>query len=157
MLKQIRKLLINFGQQWRDENFMRSIHTIENLVSKVLSVALIVVILVSLYDMIVILIKDLFTTEPVGFFSKTLIEIFGLFLNILIALELLENVTAYLRKHIVQVELVVVTALIAISRKIIIFDPNKYSKDDLIALTVGTLALAASYWLIRKVNRDNRS
>jgi uncharacterized membrane protein (DUF373 family) len=74
----------------------------------------------------------------------------------LIALELLENVTAYLRKHIVQVELVVVTALIAISRKIIIFDPNKYSKDDLIALTVGTLALAASYWLIRKVNRDNR-
>jgi uncharacterized membrane protein (DUF373 family) len=156
MLKQIRKLLINFGQQWRDENFMRSIHTIENLVSKVLSVALIVVILVSLYDLVVILIKDLFTTEPVGFFSKTLIEIFGLFLNILIALELLENVTAYLRKHIVQVELVVVTALIAISRKIIIFDPNKYSKDDLIALTVGTLALAASYWLIRKVNRDNR-
>jgi uncharacterized membrane protein (DUF373 family) len=136
---------------------MRSIHTIENLVSKVLSVALIVVILVSLYDLVVILIKDLFTTEPVGFFSKTLIEIFGLFLNILIALELLENVTAYLRKHIVQVELVVVTALIAISRKIIIFDPNKYSKDDLIALTVGTLALAASYWLIRKVNRDNRS
>ena len=156
MLKQIRKILINFGQQWRDENFMRSIHTIENLVSKVLSVALIVVILVSLYDLVVILIKDLFTTEPVGFFSKTLIEIFGLFLNILIALELLENVTAYLRKHIVQVELVVVTALIAISRKIIIFDPNKYSKDDLIALTVGTLALAASYWLIRKVNRDNR-
>ncbi|MEY3556225.1 MAG: hypothetical protein GPJ22_13720 [Microcystis aeruginosa LL13-03] len=157
MLKQIRKLLINFGQQWRDENFMRSIHTIENLVSKVLSVALIVVILVSLYELVVILIKDLFTREPVGFFSKTLIEIFGLFLNILIALELLENVTAYLRKHIVQVELVVVTALIAISRKIIIFDPNKYSKDDLIALTVGTLALAASYWLIRKVNRDNRS
>jgi uncharacterized membrane protein (DUF373 family) len=136
---------------------MRSIHTIENLVSKVLSVALIVVILVSLYDLVVILIKDLFTTEPIGFFSKTLIEIFGLFLNILIALELLENVTAYLRKHIVQVELVVVTALIAISRKIIIFDPNKYSKDDLIALTVGTLALAASYWLIRKVNHDNRS
>jgi uncharacterized membrane protein (DUF373 family) len=136
---------------------MRSIHLIENIVSKVLSVALIVVILVSLYDLVVILIKDLFTTEPIGFFSKTLIEIFGLFLNILIALELLENVTAYLRKHIVQVELVVVTALIAISRKIIIFDPNKYSKDDLIALTVGTLALAASYWLIRKVNRDNRS
>ncbi|CCH95312.1 conserved membrane hypothetical protein [Microcystis aeruginosa PCC 9432] len=157
MLKQIRKLLINFGQQWRDEDFMRSIHLIENIVSKVLSVALIVVIIVSLYDLVVILIQDLFTTEPVGFFSKTLIEIFGLFLNILIALELLENVTAYLRKHIVQVELVVVTALIAISRKIIIFDPKKYSKDDLIALTVGTLALAASYWLIRKVNRDNRS
>ncbi|MEG3435681.1 phosphate-starvation-inducible PsiE family protein [Pannus brasiliensis CCIBt3594] len=134
---------------------MKSIHIVENLVSKILSIALIIVIIVSLYDLVVILIKDLFTTEPVGFFSKTLIEIFGLFLNILIALELLENVTAYLRKHIVQVELVVVTALIAISRKIIIFDPSKYDKVDLISLTFGTLALAASYWLIRKVNRDN--
>jgi uncharacterized membrane protein (DUF373 family) len=156
MLKRIQKLFINFGQQWRDENFMKSIHTIENLVSKVLSVALIIVIIVSLYDLVVILIKDLFTTEPMGFFSKTLIEIFGLFLNILIALELLENVTGYLRKHIIQVELVVVTALIAISRKVIIFDANKYDKEDLIALTFGTLALAASYWLIKKVNRENR-
>jgi uncharacterized membrane protein (DUF373 family) len=134
---------------------MKSIHRVENIVSKILSIALVLVIIVSIYDLVIILVKDLFTTEPVGFFSKTLIELFGLFLNILIALELLENVTAYLRKHIVQVELVVVTALIAISRKIIIFDPNKYSKDDLIALTVGTLALAASYWLIRTVNRSD--
>ena len=86
MLKQIRKLLINFGQQWRDENFMKSIHVVENLVSKVLSVALIIVIIVSLYDLVVILIRDLFTTEPVGFFSKNLIEILGLFINIFIAL-----------------------------------------------------------------------
>jgi uncharacterized membrane protein (DUF373 family) len=151
----LKKLAIAFAKQFRDENFMKAVHKVENLVSKVLSIALIVVIIVCLYDLVIILAKDLFTTEPVGFFSKTLIEIFGLFLNILIALELLENVTAYLRKHIVQVELVVVTALIAISRKIIIFDPAKYNKDDLIALTVGTLALAASYWLIRRVNREN--
>jgi uncharacterized membrane protein (DUF373 family) len=154
VFNKFRRLAIAFLKQFQDDNFMRTIHIVENLVSKVLSVALIIVIIVSLYDLCLILIQDLFTTEPMGFFSKTLIEIFGLFLNILIALELLENVTAYLRKHIVQVELVVVTALIAISRKIIIFDPNKYSKDDLIALTVGTLALAASYWLIRRVNRE---
>lgn len=155
MFTSLKKLAIAFAKQFRDENFMKAVHKVENLVSKVLSIALIVVIIVCLYDLVIILAKDLFTTEPVGFFSKTLIEIFGLFLNILIALELLENVTAYLRKHIVQVELVVVTALIAISRKIIIFDPAKYNKDDLIALTVGTLALAASYWLIRRVNREN--
>jgi uncharacterized membrane protein (DUF373 family) len=155
VLNKFKRLAIALAKQFQDDNFMRTIHVVENLVSKVLSVALIVVIIVSLYDLCLILIQDLFTTEPMGFFSKTLIEIFGLFLNILIALELLENVTAYLRKHIVQVELVVVTALIAISRKIIIFDANKYDKDDLIALTVGTLALAASYWLIRRVNRES--
>jgi uncharacterized membrane protein (DUF373 family) len=70
----------------------------------------------------------------------------------LIALELLENITAYLKKHIVQVELVVVTALIAVARKIIIFDPAKYEKNDLIALAFASIALAASYGIIRWIN-----
>ncbi len=135
---------------FRDNNFLKFIHIIENLVSKVLSIALIVVIIVSLFDLMIVLSKDLFVVEPVGFFEKTLIDIFGLFLNILIALELLENITAYLRKHIVQVELVVVTALIAVARKIIIFDPKEYQKTDLIALAFASLALSASYWLIRR-------
>ncbi len=135
---------------FRDNNFLKFIHIIENLVSKVLSIALIIVIIISLFDLMLVLSKDLFVAKPVGFFEKTLIDIFGLFLNILIALELLENITAYLRKHIVQVELVVVTALIAVARKIIIFDPKEYQKTDLIALAFASLALSASYWLIRR-------
>ncbi|MCU0536449.1 MAG: phosphate-starvation-inducible PsiE family protein [Hydrococcus sp. Prado102] len=138
MMKQLAKLVRGVRQLFGDENFLGGIHQIENLVSKVLSVALIIVILVSLYDLVLILSTDLLK-EPAGFFNKTLIEIFGLFLNILIALELLENITAYLRKHIVQVELVVVTALIAVARKIIIFDPKQYDKIDLIALSVASL------------------
>jgi uncharacterized membrane protein (DUF373 family) len=150
MLKSIKKLL----QVFKDDNFIWGIHKVENLVSKILSIALIVVIVVSLFDLVIILCKDLLTTEPLGFFNKTLIEIFGLFLNILIALELLENITAYLKKHIVQVELVVVTALIAVARKIIIFDSNKYDKNDLIALAIASLALSVSYWLIRRMNQS---
>jgi uncharacterized membrane protein (DUF373 family) len=140
-----------------DEKFLDGIHITENLVSKVLSLALIVVIVVSLFDLILVLLKDLFIETPVFFLNKTIIEIFGLFLNILIALELLENITAYLRKHIVQVELVIVTALIAIARKIIIFDPKQYEKIDLIALGFGCLALSVSYWLIRKTNQEGNN
>jgi len=127
---------------------MKLIHVTENLVSKVLSIALIVVIFVSIYDLVLVLSKDLLLQEPVGFFNVTLIEIFGFFLNILIALELLENITVYLRKHVVQLELVLTTALIAVARKIIIFDTNKYDKADLLALGFATLCLALSYGLI---------
>lgn len=152
-MKLLNQLINEFTEALKeDEKFMNYIHYIEIIVSKILSIALILVILVSLYDLVIVLIQDLFTTEPYGFFNKTLIEIFGLFLNILIALELLENITAYLRKHIVQVELVVVTALIAIARKIIIFDPKQYDKSDLIALALASVALSASYWLIRRIN-----
>ena len=145
MIKKITKIFEN-------EKFLIFIHIIENFVSKVLSLALIIIILISLFELVLILLKDLFTKEPVGFFGQTLIEIFGLFLNILIALELLENITAYLKKHIVQVELVVVTALISVARKIIIFDQIKYQKSDLLALATASLVLSISYWLIRKVN-----
>ena len=137
---------------FKDENFLKFIRRIENLVSKVLSIALIVVIIVSLGELIIVLGKDLFYYQPIGFFARTLLEIFGLFLNILIALELLENITVYLKKHIVQVELVVTTAFIAIARKIIIFDPKQYAKTDLIALGFASLALSASYWLIRRMS-----
>jgi uncharacterized membrane protein (DUF373 family) len=150
MLRRIK----NITKVFSDDNFIWGIHKVENLVSKILSVALIVVIIVSLFDLVMILCKDLLATEPFGFFNKTLIEIFGLFLNILIALELLENITAYLKKHIVQVELVVVTALIAVARKIIIFDPKQYDKVDLIALAIASLALSVSYWLIRRMNQN---
>jgi uncharacterized membrane protein (DUF373 family) len=152
-MKQLENFLIELKQMTRDDNFLKYIHKIEILVSKILSIALIIVILIALVDLIVVLSKSLLLSAPLGFLNITLIEIFGLFLNILIALELLENVTSYLKQHIVQVELVVVTALIAVARKIIIFDPKQYDKVDLIALAVASLALSASYWLIRRINQ----
>ncbi|PZD72863.1 hypothetical protein C1752_03178 [Acaryochloris thomasi RCC1774] len=142
---------------FQDDNFLALIHRIENLVAKVLSAALVIVILVALFELILVLSQELLTTEPIGFFSKTLIQLFGLFLNILIALELLENVTAYFRKHVIHVELVVMTALIAVSRKIIIFDTEKFEKVDLIALALACLALSVSYWLLRRTSAKNQS
>ncbi len=84
--------------------------------------------------------------------GRTLINIFGLFLNVLIALELLENLTAYLKKHVVQVELVVVTSIIAVARKIILLDFEKTSGIDLIGLGIAIFALAISYWILRRLN-----
>ena len=72
----------------RDENFLNLIKKIENLVSKALSVAMVIVILVAVCDLGIVLAKQLFT-PPYGFLGRTLIEIFGLFLNVLIALEIL--------------------------------------------------------------------
>lgn len=137
----------------RDDRFLNLAHALENLAAKILIVALSFVILISLVDLLILLVRDLLA-DPIGFFDKTLIDIFGLFLNILIALELLENITAYLKKHIVQVELVIVTSLIAVARKIIIFDFNKYTSMDLFALGAAILALSISYLLIKSMNRS---
>ncbi|MFM7423872.1 MAG: phosphate-starvation-inducible PsiE family protein [Elainella sp.] len=148
-----RHLNRKLAEAGKDDIFLNLAHGLENLAAKILVVALSAVILISLFDLIVLLIRDLIA-DPIGFFDKTLIDIFGLFLNILIALELLENITAYLKKHIVQVELVIVTSLIAVARKIIIFDFTKYTNMDLLALGVAILALSISYLLIKSMNRS---
>jgi uncharacterized membrane protein (DUF373 family) len=135
----------------KDENFLSFIKITETFVSKILSIAMVIMILVAIVDLVIFLSQNIFES-PLGFFNKTLIQVFGLFLNILIALELLENITAYLKKHVVQVELVIVTSLIAVARKIIIFDFSKATGIDLMALALAIFALSISYWLIRRLN-----
>ncbi|MBE9228237.1 phosphate-starvation-inducible PsiE family protein [Phormidium sp. LEGE 05292] len=135
-----------------DEEFLGFIKVIESLVSKILSLAMVAVILVSVVDLIIYLWEDLFH-HPVGFFTTTVIKIFGFFLNILIALELLENITAYLKNHAVQVELVIITSLVAVARKIIILDLDKVDGLELIGLAIAILALSISYLIVRFMNK----
>lgn len=132
-----------------DEEFLDLIEKIQIILSKLLSIAMIIVTLVSVVDLGVILVT-LLVDEPDRFFRTTLFQIFGVFLDILIALEILENITAYLRRHVVQVELVIVTSLMAVARKIIILDLDKITGTELIGLAIAILALSLSYWIIRK-------
>ncbi len=137
------------------ESFLGFLDRIESLVAKLLSLAMVVVLIFTVFDLGVFLFFALFI-PPGDRSEKTfLIEVFGLFLNILIALEIMENITAYLRKHVVQVELVFITALIAGARKIIILDLSKVSGDQLIGLGVAILSLAIGYWIMRQMNVKN--
>lgn len=134
-----------------DESFLHTIEGIERIVSKILSLGMIVVILIAIAQLSYSLGQKILITlnQPSNeSFNTTLFELFGLFLNVLIALEILENITAYLRKHVIQVELVIVTSLIAVSRKIIILDLEKKGSDDLIALAVAVFSLSISYLII---------
>ncbi|MEI2578355.1 phosphate-starvation-inducible PsiE family protein [Scytonema sp. PRP1] len=150
----MRKLVKQVKESLKDEKFMHLIENIEVIVSKVLSLLMVLVIFATIADLAVFLIKELFDT-PYGKFNTTLYKIFGLFLNILIALEILENITGYLKKHVLQVELVIVTSLIAVARKIIILDLGKVSGIDIIGLGVAILALSISYLIIRISNKQN--
>jgi uncharacterized membrane protein (DUF373 family) len=139
-----------------DEKFLHTVEDIERIVSKILSIGMILVTFIAIAQLGYALIEKLSLTvnQPNNDdFNKTLFELFGLFLNILIALEILENITAYLRKQVIQVELVIVTSLIAVSRKIIILDLEKKGSDDLIALAVAVLCLSIGYFIVHYTAR----
>ncbi len=135
--------------QLENDTFLSRLHQFEGTISKVLSLGMVIVILAITFDLVVVLIEAIFTTAPGTFLGQTVIDIFGLFLTVLIALEILENITAYLQKHVVQVELVIATALTAVGRKFIILDLTKVSGTTLIGLAIAIFALAISYWVVR--------
>ncbi len=153
----LRRQIINLWQfvtvLGKDDVFLRTIGKIENFVSKILAIALVFVIFVALLDLLKFLIVDLFFTQPSLLFAAPLLKIFGMFLNVLIALELMENITAYLRQHVIQLELVVITALTAVARKIVIFDSK--ADGDLTGLAIAVLSLSISYWIVRSQNKGN--
>jgi uncharacterized membrane protein (DUF373 family) len=144
----MRRLFKQFKSWGNDDSFMHFIENIEVAVSKILSILMVIVICVAISDLTIFLFKEL-SRVPSGDFKTVLFKIFGLFLNILIALEILENITAYLKKHVFQVELVIVTSLIAVARKIIILDLEKVTGIDIIGLGIAVLALSISYLIIR--------
>jgi uncharacterized membrane protein (DUF373 family) len=138
----------------KDESFLKAIGKVENIVSKILAIVLVFVILIALFDLLKLLTFDLFFTDPKLAFAAPLLKIFGMFLNVLIALELMENITAYLREHVVQLELVIITALTAVARKIVIFDSK--ADGDLTGLAIAVLSLSISYWIVRSQNKTRK-
>ncbi|MEG4273260.1 MULTISPECIES: phosphate-starvation-inducible PsiE family protein [unclassified Microcoleus] len=148
----LKKIFRQISKSSSDENFLHFTENVEVVISKILSLAMIWVILLSVCDLLIFLAKEL-ANHSDNLLKDTLFVIFGLFLNVLIALEILENITAYLKKHVIQVELVIVTSLIAVSRKIIILDLEKKTAADLIGLATAIFALSISYLIVRATNR----
>jgi uncharacterized membrane protein (DUF373 family) len=78
----------------------------------------------------------------------TLMNIFGLFMLILIGLELLESVKAYLEENVFHVEVIIVVAMIAIARKVIILDIKKTDFLTMLGIAGIVLSFGVSYYLI---------
>jgi len=91
------------------------------------------------------------TTPPLLLVTlDALLEIFGMFLLVLVGLELLNTITAYIREHVVHAEIVLLAAMIAVARKAITLDLTKTEPIVAFGLAVLVLALSAAYFLLRR-------
>jgi uncharacterized membrane protein (DUF373 family) len=133
-----------------DGNFLRLVGGFERALAKVLSAALTVVVVVATVQLLLLLGEDLLDLQ-VNWTGDGLIRLLDEILVILIALEVLQNLTAYLREHTIQIELVLVTALTAVARKVIVMQPGvQKNPSELIGLGVSVLCLAGADWLVRQ-------
>ena len=140
---------LNPFQVLRDQLAIMSFYErFEQVVALVLSAVIAVIIVVSLFQLISIvftlLVLDAFNPLDHEVFQS----VFGMIMTLLIAMEFKHSIVrvALRRDSIIQVKTV---ALIALSRKFVILDSDA-SPAKIAALASATLALGATYWLLRK-------
>jgi uncharacterized membrane protein (DUF373 family) len=122
---------------------------IEKLTVFALVGMLAVVVLLSTVHLGVLIIQEIWTPPRFLIRVPGLLEIFGYFLLVLIGVELLETLKAYLSKDVIHVRVVLEVALIAMARKVIIEEPHSVPGLTLIGIAALILALGIAYYFER--------
>ena len=100
-----------------------------------------------------LIIKDVLQPPFFLLSIEQLLEIFGLFMLVIIGIELLETIIkTYLTQGQSHIEVVLSVAIIAIARKVIILDIKEVSSLSLIGIATIVAALTAGYFLIKKLH-----
>ncbi|MGD8763075.1 MAG: phosphate-starvation-inducible PsiE family protein [Desulfobacteraceae bacterium] len=123
----------------------------ERVIVHCLIAMMILTVLLTTIELGWIIIKDIITPPIILLEIEELLEIFGFFLLVLIGVELLETIKAYLVEKVVHVEVVIEVALIAIARKVIILDLEKYEDLTLFGIAALILAIAIAIYAIKRV------
>jgi len=107
------------------------------------------VVFLSVVELGWVMIKDIVTPPLFILEISELLELFGLFLLVLIGIELLETIKKYYTEGRVDLDVIIAVAVIALSRKIITVDPKEYDPLTLIGMAAIILALVAGYWIAK--------
>ena len=129
----------------------------EHAIIRFLMFMMTIIIFISTIELGYLLVKDILS-PPVFFLEiEELLDLFGFFLLILIGIELLETIKAYLKEKVVHSEIVLEVALIAIARKVIILDLKEYDSTVILGVAALIITISVSYYILRKKVRVDPS
>jgi len=107
-------------------------------------------VLVSTVELAVILFQEIMKPPLFLLDIGEMLEVFGFFLMVLIGLELLESIKAYLEEDRVHAEVVFLVAIVAMARKVSIMDYRDIEPEMMYGIAGVIIALASGYFLVRR-------
>jgi uncharacterized membrane protein (DUF373 family) len=122
----------------------------EHIIVVSLITMMVIVVVLATIELGWVIIRDIITPPIILLEIDELLEIFGFFLLVLIGIELLETIKAYLLTNVIHVEIVLEVALIAIARKVIILDLDKYESLTLVGIAALIAAVALAFLVIKR-------
>ena len=137
---------------WPKEAFTRGF---EHWVVSAVQVLLMLMIVLGLLDLVYLLFRgarsDLLNIQTEGELQRAMQEGFAGILLVLIGLELLETVRAYLKSHRIRLEVVLIVAVIALGRHIVELELENVDGLTLIGIAALIAALVGGYYLTRRL------
>lgn len=129
---------------------LEEINKFERIVYTVLIILLGAVLVCAIAELVWQFVSYLFSPSISLLDNREIVAVLGSFLLVLITVELLDTMKAYITENVIHVEVVVLLAIIAIARKVILLDPTSTDSGELIGIGIIVVGLAAAYYLIRK-------
>ncbi|MCB9748339.1 MAG: phosphate-starvation-inducible PsiE family protein [Candidatus Omnitrophica bacterium] len=139
-----------------DEPLIIFLQKIIHFSVRLLAILMTFVIIWGVGDVVYELYKSLIRPPFMLLNINDILATFGAFMAVLIAIEIFINITVYLEEDVIHIKIVLATALMAIARKVIIFDYDKLSPAYIWASAGVIFALSVGYWLITIYGRENR-
>jgi uncharacterized membrane protein (DUF373 family) len=130
---------------------MQVMKKFEKFLIQAIMIMMALVLVLATLDLGWIIVKDLIEQPYFILSVDQLLEIFGLFMLVLIGIELLETVMkTYLTPGKSHYEVVLMVAIIAISRKVIILDIKEIESLTLLGIACIIVALTLGYFLMKR-------
>jgi uncharacterized membrane protein (DUF373 family) len=142
--------------RWKPLTFYQKF---EHVVILILSALIAIVVALAVWNLMLKILSSILSSgfDPTDY--TVFQTLFGLIFTVIIALEFKRSlfVIAEQERGIVQVRTVVLIALLAIVRKLMIIDLTAIDAQHLFALAAAILALGGVYWLVRDQDRREKA
>ena len=122
----------------------------ERAITAALLVLMMIVVSLATLELTWIILQDIISPPLFLLGISELLDIFALFLLVLIGVELLETIKAYLKESVVHFDVILSVAMIAIARKVIILDVKELPGMTLVGIAAIIMALAAAKYFYRR-------
>jgi uncharacterized membrane protein (DUF373 family) len=127
----------------------------EHTIILVLTALIAIIIVLAVWSLAIVILTGIASSRLDLTNYATFQALFGMIFTVIIALEFKRSllVIAERRESVVQVRTVVLLALLAIVRKLIIIDLSTTEVSQLFALAASIVALGAVHWMVREQDR----
>ncbi|MBM3129204.1 MAG: phosphate-starvation-inducible E-like protein [Chloroflexi bacterium] len=128
----------------------------ERVITMTLVTLMMIVVTLATLDLILGIYQEVIKPPHIFIPVEKLLDIFGLFLLVLIGIELLDTIRAYLTEHIIHEEVILVAALLAVARKVIVLDVKETDPVMVFGIAAIIPAVVIAYWIVERMHTKLR-